>query len=270
MHRKLGKTTPTAANNMLVTLSSLYRYAGELGLVAIDFNPIRNAVARHKTEKKERFLTVDELKRLADTLRAVEQNGLDWKLRPELDLSRAKHRAKPETQKIQVSPFVTAVIRLLLFTGCRLGEIINLRWSEVDFERGTLNLAYSKTGKKTVILNSSAIAILSDLPRDGAYVISRPESECAAREHHTAMVSYSGTSGSRRERWKATVPAARFSAQLRIDRCWWGHGAANCWQTLGSFAGCDHKPVRASGRRPAAPSSQHHWRHDCRCNGLGS
>ena len=129
-------------------------------------------MARHKTEKKERFLTVDEVKRIADTLRDVEQNGLDWKLTPELDFSRAKHRAKPETQKIQVSPFVIAVIRLLLFTGCRLGEIMNLRWSEVDFERGTLNLANSKTGKKWVNLNGPAIAILSDLPRVGAYVIS--------------------------------------------------------------------------------------------------
>jgi integrase len=172
LHRKLGKATPTAANNMLVTLSSLYRYAGEIGLVARGFNPIKNAVTRHKTEKKERFLTLEEMKRLADTLRSVEQKGLDWRLTPGLDPSRAKHRAKAEAQKIEVSPFVLAAIRLLLFTGCRLGEIMNLRWSEVDFERGVLNLADSKTGKKSVILNGSAIAILSELPRVGAYVIS--------------------------------------------------------------------------------------------------
>jgi integrase len=153
-------------------LSSLYRYAGEIGLVARGFNPIKNAVTRHKTEKKERFLTLEELKRLADTLRSVEQKGLDWRLTPGLDPSRAKHRARAETQKIEVSPFVLAAIRLLLFTGCRLGEIMNLRWSEVDFERGVLNLADSKTGKKSVILNGSAIAILSELPRVGAYVIS--------------------------------------------------------------------------------------------------
>ena len=156
---------------MLVTLSSLYRYAAEVGVVAKGFDPTRNAVTRHKTEKRERFLTLEEMRRLADTLSNVEQKGLDWKLTPDLDPSRAKHRAKPEAQKIEVSPFVLATIRLLLFTGCRLGEILNLRWSEVDFERGTLNLADSKTGKKWVILNGPAIAILSELPRIGTHVI---------------------------------------------------------------------------------------------------
>jgi integrase len=172
LHRKLGKTKPTAANNMLVTLSSLYRYADEIGLVAKGLNPVKNATNRHKSERKERFLTMEEMKRLADALRNVEQNGLDWRLTPGLDPSRAKHRAKAETQKIEVSPFVLAAIRLLLFTGCRLGEVMNLKWSEVDFERGILNLADSKTGKKSVVLNGPAIAILSELPRVGPYVIS--------------------------------------------------------------------------------------------------
>jgi integrase len=171
LHRKLGRATPTAANNMLVTLSSLYRYAAEVGLVVKGFNPARNAVTRHKTGKKERFLTSEEMKRLADTLSDVEQKGLEWKLTPDLDPSRAKHRAKPDTQRISVSPFVIAAIKLLMFTGCRLGEILNLRWSEVDLERAVLNLADSKTGKKSVILNGPAITIISQLPRIGPHVI---------------------------------------------------------------------------------------------------
>ena len=105
LHRKLGKTAPTAANNMLVTLSSLYRYAAEVGVVPKGFNPTRNAVTRHKSGKKERFLTLEEMKRLADTLSDVEQNGLDWRLTPDLDPSRAKHRAKardPEDRGVPV------------------------------------------------------------------------------------------------------------------------------------------------------------------------
>jgi integrase len=171
LHAKVGKSTPTAANNMLVTLSSLYRYAGEIGLVTKGFNPVRDAATRHKTQKRERFLGVDEMKRLADALSRVEQSGLAWKLRPNLDESRAKHCALPERQKIDVSPFVIAAIRLLLFTGCRRSEILKLRWSEVDFERGLLNLSDSKTGRKTVMLNGPALTILSELPRAGRYVI---------------------------------------------------------------------------------------------------
>ncbi|THD44884.1 MAG: DUF4102 domain-containing protein [Bradyrhizobium sp.] len=171
LHAKVGKTTPTAANNMLVTLSSLYRYAGEIGLVMKGFNPARSAATKHKTQKRERFLSVEEMKRLADALSQVEQCGLVWKLKPNLDEARARHRAKADRQKIEVSPFVIGAIRLLLFTGCRRSEILKLKWSEVDFERGALNLADSKTGRKTVMLNGPALTILSELPRAGRYVI---------------------------------------------------------------------------------------------------
>jgi integrase len=70
-----------------------------------------------------------------------------------------------------LSPHAVAAIRLLLFTGCRLREILHLRWTEVDFERGLLSLPDSKTGKKSVILNAPALAVLADLPRIGEFVI---------------------------------------------------------------------------------------------------
>ena len=155
------------------------------------FNPARNAVTRHKTEKKERFLTIEEIGRLADTLRDVEQHGLNWKLTPDLDASRAKHRAKAERQRIEVFPFVIAAIRLLLFTGCRRSEILNLKWSEVDFERGMLNLTDSKTGRKSVILNAPALAVLSELSRLGPYVIAGQDSA----GHHQTVAPHSGTRG---------------------------------------------------------------------------
>ena len=62
-------------------------------------------------------------------------------------------------------------MRLLIFTGARLREILHLRWLHVDFERGLLLLPDSKTGRKTIILNAPALAILAELPRVGIYVI---------------------------------------------------------------------------------------------------
>ena len=41
----------------------------------------------------------------------------------------------------------------------------------MDFERGLLLLADSKTGKKAIVLNAPASTILANLPRVGAYVI---------------------------------------------------------------------------------------------------
>jgi integrase len=53
-----------------------------------------------------------------------------------------------------------------------LREILHLRWEHVDFERGCLFLPDSKTGRKTVILNAPALAVLSALERVGPYVVS--------------------------------------------------------------------------------------------------
>jgi integrase len=60
---------------------------------------------------------------------------------------------------------------LLLFTGCGLREILHLEWEQVDLERGLLFLADAKTGRKTVILNAPAMAVLTGLDRFGSYVV---------------------------------------------------------------------------------------------------
>ena len=56
-----------------------------------------------------------------------------------------------------------AAIRLLIFTGCRLSEILTLRWEHVDLGRGCLRLPDSKTGAKVVHLNGAAVAVLQSL-----------------------------------------------------------------------------------------------------------
>jgi integrase len=82
-----------------------------------------------------------------------------------------KHAKKPHNRFVKLHPSVALAMRLLLLTGCRLREILHLCWDEVDFERGLLLLPDSKTGRKTVILNAPALALLSDAPRLGVYVI---------------------------------------------------------------------------------------------------
>ena len=52
-----------------------------------------------------------------------------------------------------------------MLTGCRKGEIVNLCWDHVDFERECLRLPDSKTGAKVVYLNAPARALLCELPR---------------------------------------------------------------------------------------------------------
>jgi integrase len=63
-------------------------------------------------------------------------------------------------------------IRVLLLTGARKAEILKLKWSEVDMERGQIRLPpdRGKRGERTVSLNAPALKILSDRERCGEYV----------------------------------------------------------------------------------------------------
>ncbi|MBW7909502.1 MAG: site-specific integrase, partial [Kiritimatiellae bacterium] len=90
--------------------------------------------------------------------------------------NQVKHRPVKAENVREVFPrHVTDAIRLLMVTGCRLREILHLRWEDVDFERGVLNLPDSKTGRKKVLIAGAAVAILDQLERCGEYVIAGKE-----------------------------------------------------------------------------------------------
>jgi integrase len=76
-----------------------------------------------------------------------------------------------ENRVVKLDQWTVAAVRLLIFTGCRLREVLNLRWREVDLERGLLLLPDSKTGAKAVVLSAPALDILKKLDRVGDYVI---------------------------------------------------------------------------------------------------
>jgi integrase len=56
-------------------------------------------------------------------------------------------------------------IRLLIMTGCRKGEVLSLRWQDVDFERSCFRLPDSKTGAKTVPVGAAVLKLVEGLPR---------------------------------------------------------------------------------------------------------
>ncbi|WP_334261908.1 MULTISPECIES: tyrosine-type recombinase/integrase [unclassified Bradyrhizobium] len=77
---------------------------------------------------------------------------------------KAKHAPKENNRRTKIGPHAAAALRLLIFTGARLREILHLKWDQIDFDRGLLLLPTSKTGKKTIVLNAPALAILNGLP----------------------------------------------------------------------------------------------------------
>jgi integrase len=161
------RAAPFMANRVIGVLGSFYSWAGRRGLVQEDFNPTRRT-EKFRESRRERFLSEDEFARLGTVLREAESIGIPY----EVDETRptVKHAPKPENRRVIVAPDAVAAIRLLIFTGCRLREILNLRWQEVDFQRGLLLLPDSKTGRKTVVLGVPAVAVLKNLPHVGDYV----------------------------------------------------------------------------------------------------
>jgi integrase len=124
------------AAQCVALVSSIYTFG--IGRNLCPDNPARG-VKKAPVRKLERFLSQPEIARLADALDAEEEAF--------------------------GNPYPTAAIKLLLLTGCRRGEIIDLCWDYVDFERNCLRLPDSKTGAKVVYLNAPARALLQALPR---------------------------------------------------------------------------------------------------------
>ncbi|MCP5080985.1 MAG: tyrosine-type recombinase/integrase [Alphaproteobacteria bacterium] len=166
LHATLGWRSKVLANRTIETISAVYRYAQTLGLVEDDYNPT-SGIKAFKEEARERYLSEAEFVRLGEALDLAEAKGIPWKALRKQSIS--KHTASPENQKTVFSGSAVDTIRLLIFTGCRLREILHLTWGEVDLERGLLFLADSKTGARAVVLNQLAMDILKRQHRTGEY-----------------------------------------------------------------------------------------------------
>ena len=129
------RSAPYAANRTLAVLSKMLALAEKWGERPDGSNPCRH-VEKFAEHKRERMLSAEEFRRLADALNASNR-----------------------------SPYALAAIKLLVFTGGRMSEILGLKWEWIDFERGEARLPDSKTGTKTLHLPPPALAVLADLPR---------------------------------------------------------------------------------------------------------
>ena len=133
---RYSKTAPGGANRALGILDQIMNFAAAYGHVEV--NPAKG-IRRNRRPALTRFLSRNEIARLHQVLDAQTRKG-------------SRQQAE--------------IVRLLLLTGCRKGEIVGLRWSEVRDDM--LALADSKTGPRTVPLNTQARAILDRQPRAGS------------------------------------------------------------------------------------------------------
>lgn len=132
-----SQSAPAGANRVLDILRQIFNYAIDCG--HIDSNPAAR-VRPNPKPKITRFLSQEEVTRVHTILDA--------------------HKGRGSGQQ-QV-----AIIRLLLLTGCRKGEILGLRWDE--FHGDVLRLSDSKTGPRIVFLSVEAQTLILRQPRVGS------------------------------------------------------------------------------------------------------
>ncbi len=145
-----SRTAPVNANRGLDLLRQIMNFAIARGHASA--NPTAG-IQPNRRPALTRFLSCEEIARL--------HRALDGQ-------ARRSNRQQAD------------VIRLLLLTGCRRGEIVRLRWSEVQGDM--LMLADSKTGPRKVPLNSQARRILERQPRAGSpFVFPSPRNPCRPR-----------------------------------------------------------------------------------------
>jgi len=123
-----GRGTATRTTGLL---SGILSYAVDLGIIEV--NPALG-VKRPGDGRRDRRMSSDEYRRLGDALTG-------------------------DAAAVDTPQAVTGAW-LLALTGCRLGEIENLKWSEVDEESGCFRLADSKTGPSVRPVGRPAFAIL--------------------------------------------------------------------------------------------------------------
>jgi integrase len=180
LHRAFGtRGAKVTANRVAALISSLYGWAAKAGEVPRGANPARD-VSRFRERARTRYLSTAEIVRLGETLALAENEGL-----PAYGTD-SKHCRKPENRRVQISPHAIGAIRLLLLLGCRLSEVLNLKWTDVNFEHATLTLGDSKTGPRTVWLNAAALAVLDGLRRIRVsdYVIAGQQSDAPREDLH--------------------------------------------------------------------------------------
>lgn len=144
LHHK-HRAIPYQANRTLGVLSKMFNLAEVWGLRRDGSNPCRH-VPKYRERKHERFLSQTELQRLGDVLTEAERDGSE-------------------------TPFIVAAFRLLILTGCRLGEIQTLKWEYITPRH--MELPDTKTGARRIPLPQAAHEVLDALPRLGGnpYVI---------------------------------------------------------------------------------------------------
>ncbi len=128
---KMSRCKPATINRDLSRLRHMLNIAVEWEL--LEKSPMQGMKFLRENNARTRYLSVDECHRLIDSCMA---------------------------------PHIRAIVTVALHTGMRLGEILNLRWQDLDFSSGFILVQDSKNGQaRQVPMDSMISTLLRSWPR---------------------------------------------------------------------------------------------------------
>ncbi len=139
LHTRLKKT-PVHANRVVKVAHTMFGFAKNSDLVPDSFVNPAARIKKFKERKRDRHLSVEEFSALGNAIDERERSG-------------------------KISPVAASAIRFLALTGLRVGETLQLRWVDIDFNRQRIWLRETKTEPRGVVINSSAQAVLLALQK---------------------------------------------------------------------------------------------------------
>jgi integrase len=132
-----GKRGPHAANSIVTVLSSFFNWCLSRDVVKV--SPMAGVKKPNVESSRERTLSDNELKTI-------------WK--------GCGHK--------DVNPIFAAFVKLLILTGCRRGEVADMRWTELDLANRSWVIPGERTkngNEHRVYLTDSMVAIIEKIPR---------------------------------------------------------------------------------------------------------
>jgi integrase len=128
----------STVNRFISTLASVFKYARRLRVVPRSHEPPTRGVEKSpEPVDPDKFFSEDEVERLLTVARVVDQR---WRKLP-------------------------ALILLGFHTGLRVGNLLNLRWRDIDLTEATARVSVTKNGRPIVaVLTERCLSELRQLP----------------------------------------------------------------------------------------------------------
>lgn len=133
-HRELGKSSIYEANRVLALLAVIFKCARTWGMLPEGAVNPANEISKFKEKKRDRWVTPQEMPRLAAAIDEVR------------------------------NPYIRAALWLYIFTGVRRSELLKVRWTDINLEQRALFLPDTKSGHPHVVpLSGPAVALIQGL-----------------------------------------------------------------------------------------------------------